>query len=107
MSLDGRIVWDYSAYEHQLGVRSCTWSPDGRLLAIASYDNRIRIFCSQFWSLVHDIDHVAALYESDPVTCRAHVYNEDNVETSPDAELETRHGQSLNGHDINISLIQL
>lgn len=106
VSLDGRIVWDYSAYEHQLGVRSCTWSPDGRLLAIASYDNRIRIFCSQFWSLVHDIDHVAALYESDPVTCRAHVYNEDNVETSPDAELETRLALEMGGATVGVSLDQ-
>ena len=29
VSVDGRLVWDYSAYEHQLGVRSCAWSPDG------------------------------------------------------------------------------
>ena len=96
VSLDGRIVWDYSAYEHQLGVRGCSWSPDGRLLAVASYDNKVRIFCSQFWSLVHDIDHVGALHESDPVTCRAVVYNEDSVETD-EADIETRLALEMGG----------
>ena len=94
--MDGRIVWDYSAYDHQLGVRSCCWSPDGRLLSVGSYDNRIRIFSTQFWSLVNDVDHAAALHEADPVSCHAVVYNEDSVETD-DLDIETRLAVEMGG----------
>ena len=105
ISLDGRLVWDYSAYEHQLGVRSCAWSPDGRLVAVASYDNRVRIFCSQFWTLVHDIDHVGALHEADPVTSRAVVYNESSVEAE-EGDLETRLALEMAGGGAGLFLSQ-
>ena len=81
VSLDGRIVWDYSAYQHQLGIKTLCWSPDGKILALASHDNKVRLFCSQFWVLIQEIDHPAALHEGDPVTTRALVYSEESLET--------------------------
>ena len=51
ISLDGRIIWDYSAYQHQLGIKTLRWSPDGKILALGSHDNKVRLFCSQFWVL--------------------------------------------------------
>ena len=106
-------------------MRSCAWSPDGRLLAVASYDNRVRIFCSQFWTLVHDIDHVGALHEADPVTSRfvsftvymctvyitgfvtsrAVVYNESSVETE-EGDLETRLALEMAGGGAGVFLSQ-
>ena len=79
VSLDGRILWDYSAYQHQLGLKTVRWSPDGSLLALASHDNKVRLFCTQFWVLVHDIDHPAVMHEGDPVTSRALVYSEETL----------------------------
>ena len=80
VSLDGRIIWDYSAYQHQLGIKTVRWSPDGKILALSSHDNKVRLFCSQFWSLIQEIDHPAVLHEGDPVTTRALVYSEESLE---------------------------
>jgi len=79
LSLDGRCELDYTAYEHQLGVKTVKWSPNGQFLAVASYDNKIRIFCTQFWTLIHEVEHSAALHEGDPASCRAVVYQEEEV----------------------------
>lgn len=79
LSLDGRVEFDYSAYEHQLGVKCVRWSPSGHLLAVASHDNKVRLFCSQFWTQVHLLEHSPSLHEGDPVTCRALIYQEEAV----------------------------
>jgi len=64
VSLDGRVELDYSAYDHQLGVAAVRWSPSGHMLAIASHDNKVRLFCSQFWTLVHQVEHSPGLHEA-------------------------------------------
>eukprot|EP00092_Neocalanus_flemingeri_P003731 GFUD01004011.1.p1 GENE.GFUD01004011.1~~GFUD01004011.1.p1 ORF type:complete len:477 (+),score=179.33 GFUD01004011.1:30-1460(+) len=93
-SLDGRCEFDYSAYEHQLGVKAVRWSPSGQFLAVASYDNKIRIFCTKFWTLIHEVEHSAALHEGDPVSCRAVVYQEEEV---PLQDLDARLALELGG----------
>ena len=94
ISLDGRCEFDYSAYEHQLGVKVVKWSPSGQFLAISSYDNKIRIFCSQFWTLLNELDHVAALHEGEPITFRAVIYQEEEV---PAQDLDARLALELGG----------
>jgi len=94
VSLDGRCELDYTAYDHQLGVKTVRWSPSGQFLAVASYDNKIRIFCSQFWSLIHEVEHSAALHEGDPVSCRAVVYQEEEVAAQ---DLDARLALELGG----------
>jgi len=94
ISLDGRCEFDYSAYEHQLGVKVVKWSPSGQFLAVSSYDNKIRIFCTQFWTLINELDHVAALHEGEPITCRAVIYQEEEV---PAQDLDARLALELGG----------
>ena len=47
-TIDGRCQFDYSAYQHQLGVRSVSWSPSGQLVAVGSYDNKVRVRGKKF-----------------------------------------------------------
>ena len=42
-------------------------------------DNKVRIFCSQFWTQVHQLDHGPSLHEGDPVSCRALIYHEEEA----------------------------
>jgi WD40 repeat protein len=39
---DGRELAVFSAYEHALGVKTVAWSPSSQLLAIGSYDQKVR-----------------------------------------------------------------
>ena len=70
------------------------WSPSGALLAVASHDNKVRIFCSQFWTQVHQLDHGPSLHEGDPVSCRALVYQE---EEAPVEGVDARLAMELGG----------
>jgi len=79
-SQDGRVEFDYCAYEHQLGVKTVTFSPSGHLLAAGSHDGRIRIFSTLAWTLVHEINHYPSLHEGEPVTSRTVVYEETDLE---------------------------
>jgi len=89
VSLDGRTEFTYSAYDHQLGVKSVTWSPSGHLLAVSSHDNQVRLFCTQFWTLVNQLDHMASLHEGDPLTCRAVIYQEQQM-TAEEDQIDAR-----------------
>jgi len=94
---DGRLELDYSAYEHQLGISKVQFSSCGELLAVASFDNKVRIFSSLTWSLVHELDHFHVLHVGDPVSQRALVFNEEDVPLSDlDAQLALELGGLLN-----------
>lgn len=89
ISLDGRIEFTYTGSDHQLGVKNVQWSPSGHLLAVSSHDNQVLLFCTQFWTLVNQLDHMPSLHEGDPVTCRAVVYQEQQISLEED-QLDTR-----------------
>lgn len=78
-SLDGRLEFDYSAYQYQLAIRKVRFSPSGKLMAVASFDNEIRIFSCLEWTLVNQIDHFHSLHEGDPLSCRSVIYQEDEL----------------------------
>ena len=94
LTLDGRVELDFCAYQHQLGVKTVCWAPSGALLAVASHDNKVRIFCSQFWTQVHQLDHGPSLHEGDPVSCRALIYQE---EEAPVEGIDARLALELGG----------
>ena len=41
-SLDGRLLSSFSAYEWSLGIKSVAWSPSSQLLAVGSFDEKVR-----------------------------------------------------------------
>lgn len=94
ITLDGRCEFDYTAYEHQLGVKVVSWSPNGQLLLVGSFDNKIRVFCTEFWTLINEIEHSAALHEGDPISCKAVVYQEEEHHSD---ELDARLALEIGG----------
>ncbi|KAM3872419.1 WD repeat-containing protein WRAP73 [Diretmus argenteus] len=60
-SLDGRLLSTYSAYEWSLGVKSVTWSPSSQLLAIGSYDEKVRILNHITWKKMAEFEHPATI----------------------------------------------
>lgn len=70
------------------------WSPSGQLLAVGSFDNKIRVFNSLTFGLMEEMEHSGPLLEGDPVTTRAVVYMEDDV---PLDDLDTRLAIELGG----------
>jgi len=99
-SIDGRCELDYSAYEHQLGIRNVKWSPSGQLVSVGSYDNKIRVFSSLSWTLVQEVEHGTPMLECDPVTSRAVVYLEEEI---PMDDLDSRLAMDLGGSVLNQS----
>jgi len=85
---DGHLDFDYCAYEHQLGVKTVSYSPSGQLLIVGSHDGKIRILNTLCWSVVHEIEHYPALHEREPVTSRAVIYEETDLQLQdPDTAL--------------------
>uniref|UniRef100_A0A7S3AL99 Anaphase-promoting complex subunit 4 WD40 domain-containing protein n=1 Tax=Haptolina ericina TaxID=156174 RepID=A0A7S3AL99_9EUKA len=51
----------YRPYEHALGVKTYSWSPSGQLLALGSYDEKIRILNNITWQRLAECEHPTAL----------------------------------------------
>ncbi|XP_038677952.1 WD repeat-containing protein WRAP73 isoform X1 [Scyliorhinus canicula] len=75
-SLDGRLLSMYSAYEWSLGVKSVAWSPSSQLLAIGSYDEKVRIINHVTWRKLVELEHLPTIRNPKSV-----IYKE--VETCP------------------------
>ncbi|CAL1547065.1 unnamed protein product [Lymnaea stagnalis] len=56
-SLDGRCLARYSAYELALGIKALVWSPSSQFLAIASFDEKVRILNHITWKTVATLGH--------------------------------------------------
>ena len=56
-SPDGRLLGDYQAYTGALGIKSMAWSKTGRILAVGSYDQKIRLVNHLTWKPIIDFDH--------------------------------------------------
>ena len=95
LSLAGAALLDYQAYEHQLGVKTVSWSRAGDLLAVGSYDNKVRLFCSRVWTVVACLEHPAALHELEPLTSRALIYQEEKEEAEDNYRNRPRIDESL------------
>ncbi|XP_049609478.1 WD repeat-containing protein WRAP73 [Syngnathus scovelli] len=70
-SLDGRLLFTYSAYEWSLGVKSVAWSPSSQFLAIGSYDEKVRILNHITWKKIAQFEHPAVI-----TTTKVVVYKE-------------------------------
>eukprot|EP00040_Diaphanoeca_grandis_P043825 m.269198 g.269198 ORF g.269198 m.269198 type:complete len:444 (-) comp82937_c0_seq1:156-1487(-) len=56
-TLSGRCLHEYSAYSDALGVKSLQWSPSGQILAIGSYDQKLRLLNTLTWGEISTSEH--------------------------------------------------
>jgi WD40 repeat protein len=57
-SADGAsILCEYSAYDNALGISSVKWAPNNKLLAVGSYDSKVRLLNSLNWSVISTYSH--------------------------------------------------
>ncbi|KAJ2956423.1 hypothetical protein NQZ79_g7745 [Umbelopsis isabellina] len=54
---DASRVTTFSAYDDGLGVKSITWSPNTRFLAINSYDHKSRLLSTFDWKQLEEFTH--------------------------------------------------
>ncbi|KAL1523802.1 hypothetical protein AB1Y20_018725 [Prymnesium parvum] len=55
----GEHLQTYRPYEDALGVKSFAWSPGGEMLAVGSYDERVRILNCVTWQRLAECEHPA------------------------------------------------
>jgi WD40 repeat protein len=56
-SIDGRQLSRYQAYEDALGVKTVSMASGGHLIAIGSYDEKVRLLNTTTWKPVTEFDH--------------------------------------------------
>ncbi|XP_043531980.1 WD repeat-containing protein WRAP73 [Chiloscyllium plagiosum] len=69
-SLDGRLLSTYSAYEWSLGVKSVAWSPSSQLLAIGSYDEKVRMLNHVTWGKLAELEHLPTIRNPKSITAQ-------------------------------------
>jgi len=57
--LNGLLFGSFCPYDDFLGIKAVQWSPDGKLLAISTYDEEIRLLSSLSWEPVWSLSHPA------------------------------------------------
>lgn len=54
---DGAPLGEYSAYSGALGIKSVCWAPGGQLLAVGSYDEKLRVLNHLTWQPLAECAH--------------------------------------------------
>ena len=65
----GELLHEYKAYEHALGIRTAAWSQGGAFLAVASFDQSVRLFNSLTWEVVNEFPHAHPKSLAQTVKC--------------------------------------
>jgi WD40 repeat protein len=55
---DGTNVAPFVAYKTGLGIKTVTWSPTGALIAIGSYDHKVRLLSHLGWVPIYEFVHM-------------------------------------------------
>lgn len=66
-SVDGRCINKFQPYKWSLGVRTAEWIPSGQLLAIGSYDQKVRILNHITFKSIMEFDHPLKISSKDLV----------------------------------------
>ncbi|OQR95704.1 WD repeat-containing protein WRAP73 [Thraustotheca clavata] len=56
-SPDGTLLQTYEAYQNALGIKTVSWSPTGQLVAIGSYDEKVRVLSNLHWKTIAELEH--------------------------------------------------
>ncbi|EDQ88773.1 uncharacterized protein MONBRDRAFT_32721 [Monosiga brevicollis MX1] len=62
--VQGQLLGTYSAYEDALGIKGVSWSPSSQLIAVGSYDERVRLLNNINWKRVTEFEHETRLVAS-------------------------------------------
>lgn len=54
--IDGKLLFEYKAYEYALGIKNVVFSPL-KLVAISSFDQKVRILNLINWKIIGEFDH--------------------------------------------------
>jgi WD40 repeat protein len=65
----GEVLREYTAYEHALGIRSLTMNPGGAFLAVASFDQSVRLLNSLSWEVASEYPHTHPKLLAQAVKC--------------------------------------
>jgi hypothetical protein len=63
--LDGRSIASYQAYDGMLGVKSVQWNSTGQLLAVGSYDEKVRLLNHLTWKPFAEHAHPRVIKDAD------------------------------------------
>lgn len=58
----GKVLFHYQPYTAALGIREAIWSPTGNLIAIASFDQVVRIVNTNFSKIIAEFEHTDMIY---------------------------------------------
>jgi len=58
----GNVLFSYQPYTAALGIRDAVWSPTGSLLAIASFDQVVRIVNTTLSKMIAEFEHTDVVY---------------------------------------------
>lgn len=68
---DGRkCLKEYSAYADALGVKTLTWAPSSQILAVGSYDQKVRLLNNYTWGEISTHDHPSEISDGRQVIYR-------------------------------------
>lgn len=81
---DGYLCTTYTPYEHGLGIKSLTWSPNHQLIAIGTYDQTVHLLSTETWQLIAIFNHSMVI--SAPMS--VNVYEEHPTPPTPTPTFE-------------------
>jgi WD40 repeat protein len=70
-NVNGQCVSKFQPKKWSLGVKTLNWSPSGQLLAIGSYDQKVRLLNNITYSMVMELDHPLKISSKDLVCSNA------------------------------------
>lgn len=66
-SVDGKCINKFQLSKWSLGVRTCEWLPSGQLLAIGSYDQKVRLLNHITFKPIMEYEHPQKISSKDIV----------------------------------------
>lgn len=89
---DGALLGEYSAYSGALGIKCVRWAPSGQLLAVGSYDERLRVLNHLTWQPLAECAHPSNVRSPEDAVVYKEVVERPQVEPEEAVETEMHGG---------------
>lgn len=66
-NIDGQCINKFQPFKLSLGVKTVGWCPSGQLLAIGSYDQKVRLLNNITYKMIMEFDHPSKISSKDLV----------------------------------------